>query len=153
MRFTQPSVQPETSLARQARAAVPALEQVLAKLSRYTLVSVVALALDFGVFQSLTMFALTPAMAAVIGYLAGMALHYTLSVRFVFKTATAKSRRRTLFEFVVSGLIGLGITATIVWSATAVLGLPPVFAKATAVAASFFAVFLLRSTIVFKPAA
>lgn len=152
MSFTQPSERSETFLSRQVRAFVPALEPILAKLSRYTLVSVAALLLDCAVFQSLTMVALMPALAAVAGYLAGMALHYSLSVRFVFVDASAKSRRRTLFEFAVSGFIGLAITTGIVWGATAVLGLPPLFAKATAVVASFFAVFLLRSTIVFKSA-
>jgi putative flippase GtrA len=125
----------------------------LPRLSRYTLVSVAALGLDFAVFQSLTVSGVKPALAAIVGYTFGMLLHYTLSVRFVFADATVKSRRRTLIEFVASGLIGLAMTAAIVWIATAWLGIPALVAKALAVGASFIAVFLLRSAIVFKPAA
>ena len=146
---TQPS---QAFLVRRLGAIAAAFESHLRKLSRYTLVGIAALTLDLAVFQTLTMNVQAP-LAAALGYLSGMALHYTLSVRFVFTRVTQKSKRRTMFEFLVSGLIGLAITAAIVWGATTGLGLSPLLAKATAVIASFFAVFLLRSAIVFKPVA
>ncbi len=129
------------------------VQSQLPRLSRYTLVSIAALGLDFAVFQTLTVSEIKPALAAIVGYTFGMLLHYTLSVRFVFVNATPKSRRRTLFEFALSGLIGLAMTAAIVWVATGWLGVPALLAKALAVGASFVTVFLLRAAIVFKPAA
>lgn len=138
---------------RQLNEAAVTLQPHLQKLSAYSLVSVAALVLDFLVFQSLASSGVLPAMAAVAGYGVGMVLHYTISVRFVFANATRKSRRRTFFEFALSGLVGLAMTTAVVALATTWLALPPLAAKAIAVIVSFVTVFWLRSTIVFKPAA
>lgn len=122
------------------------------KLSRYTLVSVAALALDFAVYLALVLALGSPTFAGVVGYAMGLVLHYTLSVRFVFDAAaTQKSMRRTFAEFVVSGIVGLGLTASVIWAATS-FGVPAIGAKGLAVVVSFLAVFALRHAIVFAPA-
>jgi putative flippase GtrA len=121
------------------------------QISRYAIVSALALALDFSVYIALTNGGHHAALAGVAGYLAGMLLHFSLSTRYVFKRKVAgKSQSRLLAEFAVSGLVGLLITASVIAIATDMLGLSPVVAKAFAVAMSFLAVFLLRRSVVFQ---
>ncbi len=120
--------------------------------SRYVVVSVVALGVDFAVFLSLTHFeALKASWAGVAGYAAGLALHFLLSSRFVFeRRGLTKSQRRLLAEFAASGLIGIAITWSIIAISVEILGLPPIAGKVLAVGISFVAVYRLRRAVVFK---
>lgn len=124
---------------------------VAPQLSRYTLVSAVALGLDFLVFLMLTHGAgLKASTAGAIGYSAGLLLHFALSSRFVFDArATDKSRVRLFAEFAASGLVGIAITSIVIALTVDVAGLVPVVGKACAVVVSFASVFVLRRTIVF----
>ena len=68
----------------------PIVEPVLGlvpQLSRYTLVSALALVLDFTVYLLLAAGGMAGALAGAIGYACGLALHYMLSVRYVFDAA------------------------------------------------------------------
>jgi len=120
------------------------------QLSRYAIVSVLALTLDFAVFLAFNATVGMPTLAGVIGYGCGIVLHYFLSRNFVFNaTRSRKSTHRLFSEFVASGLIGLAATAGVIALATAFLGLSPIVAKILAVGASFIGVFLIRRTFVF----
>ena len=104
-----------------ARLAEPdrALIAVVPQLSRYTLVSALALVLDFTVYLALTTRRMSPPLAGAIGYALGIALHYLLSARFVFDArATDKVQARLFGEFALSGLAGMGITALVIALAT-----------------------------------
>lgn len=126
---------------------------IIPQLSRYTVVSAVALGLDFAVFLSLTGVGVRPASAGVFGYLAGGIVHYILSVMFVFEIAgQQKTTARRLGEFFLSGLVGLAITYAIITFANEVLHLPPLPSKMAAVGASFVIVFLIRRGFVFTGA-
>ena len=130
-----------------ARARV--LFAIVPQLSRYSLASALALGVDFAAFLSLTASAASPLVAGVIGYALGTALHYMLSVRFVFDAhATNKMHARLLGEFGVSGIVGIGITAFVISLATRA-GLAALPAKILAAPASFLMVFALRRTVVF----
>jgi putative flippase GtrA len=130
-----------------ARALV--LFAIVPQLSRYSLASALALGVDFAAFLSLTASAASPLVAGVIGYAVGTALHYMLSVRFVFDAhATNKMHARLLGEFGVSGIVGIGITAFVISLATRA-GLAALPAKILAAPASFLMVFALRRTVVF----
>jgi len=123
---------------------------VVPQLSRYTIVSVMALALDFTVFLALNAAFGLPTLAGVIGYGCGIVLHYFLSRHFVFNAMRSrKSAHRLFTEFVASGLIGLALTALVIAVATTSFGLSAILAKILATAASFIGVFLIRRTIVF----
>jgi putative flippase GtrA len=123
---------------------------VVPQLSRYTIVSALAFALDFAVFLALNATFGRPTLAGVAGYGCGIVLHYFLSRHFVFQaTRSKKSVHRLFSEFVASGLIGLAVTAGVIAAATSVLGWSPIAAKVLAVGASFVGVFLIRRTIVF----
>lgn len=120
------------------------------QLSRYAVVSVAALAIDFAVFLLLNGAVGYPTLSGVAGYACGIVVHYRLSRRFVFDAAgSRKSAQRMFSEFVASGLLGLAVTAAVIALATGGLGLAPLNAKILAAAASFVGVFIVRRTIVF----
>ncbi|MEO0032149.1 MAG: hypothetical protein RIS94_1907 [Pseudomonadota bacterium] len=121
-------------------------------LIRYILASVGALAVDMGLFLAL-LTAGTPAMpASATGYAAGIVAHWLLSSRKVFADQVAsggRQRTRQKAMFVVSALIGLGVTTAIVGSAT-MAGLDPRLAKLGAIVVSFATTWLLRKRVVFR---
>ncbi|MFT3732834.1 MAG: GtrA family protein [Hyphomicrobium sp.] len=136
-----------------ASGACPGTAAFVPQLSRYSVVSVIALATDFGVYLSLCALAVNAPVAGVIGYAVGMIAHYALSSAFVFDVAHArKSAPRRLAEFAGSGLLGLVLTGFIIAALTTHFAASAIFAKAIAVVVSFLAVFLLRRWIVFAPA-
>src|SRR5262249_39974465 len=74
--------------------------KIMPQLSRYTLVSAVALALDFTLYLLLALGGLPAVVAGAVGYACGLGLHYMLSVRYVFDPAAAgKQQSRLIAEF------------------------------------------------------
>jgi len=125
---------------------------IVPQLSRYSVASALALALDFAVYLTLTGSAVPPPVAGVVGYALGTALHFLLSTRFVFDArATDKLHARLLGEFALSGIAGIGITALVIALATEAAGLAALPAKVLAAGASFIIVFGLRRAVVFSP--
>ncbi len=125
-------------------------QKVHVQAARYLASSVLALACDTAIYLALGIAGMVPALAAAAGYLAGLALHYMLSIHFVFDVeATGKGHRRLVLEFALSGMGGLGLTMLIIAVATGPLGLALLPAKVLAVGASFVAVFLVRRGLVF----
>ena len=137
-------------VARLVAARVRGFLAIVPQLSRYSLVSALALTLDFTVYLALTALAVSPPLAGVIGYALGTGLHYLLSTRFVFDArATDKLHARLFGEFALSGIAGMGITALVIALATEAGGLAALPAKVLAAGASFLVVFALRRTVVF----
>jgi putative flippase GtrA len=123
---------------------------VMPQVSAYVVVSALALAVDLVFFQTLVALGARPKLAGAAGYMTGLALHYVLSKTFVFDvSASAKSKLQRRVEFFASGLIGLLITAGIIWLATDLLHVHATLAKLAAVGISFVVVFLIRRQIVF----
>ena len=80
----------------------------------------------------------------------GLALHYMLSVRFVFDAPAAhKGQSRLVAEFALSGLAGMAITALVIAVTVDFGGMPLLPAKILAVGVSFLVVFALRRRVVF----
>ncbi len=95
------------------------LVRLMPQLSRYGVVSIAALAADFGVYIALFSAAVAASLAGIAGYAVGMVVHYFLSSRFVFKTqGSRKSERRRFVEFLLSGLVGITLTGFIIAIAT-----------------------------------
>jgi putative flippase GtrA len=123
-----------------------------ARLVRYLLASVGALAVDVGMFLALLALGVWPASASAIGYCAGIAAHWLMSSRAVFAdTVAARGAARTQQKvlFVVSALAGLALTTLIVWAGDR-MGIDPRLAKLAAIAVSFAMTWLLRSKVVFR---
>ena len=121
-------------------------------LVRYLGASVIALGCDMASFLALLSLGLAPGLAAAAGYTFGIVVHWLVSSRKVFTDSvaahgTARTRQKALF--VISALIGLGVTTAIV-SGGAMLGLDPRLAKLVAIGASFTITWLLRDVVVFR---
>ncbi|WP_120076132.1 GtrA family protein [Aurantiacibacter odishensis] len=122
------------------------------RLVRYLLASVGALAVDMGTFLALLSLGIWAAGASAVGYCLGIAAHWLMSSRAVFignvaERGAARTRQKALF--VISALVGLGLTTAIVWAGDA-SGFDPRLAKLVAIAVSFVATWLLRSRVVFR---
>jgi putative flippase GtrA len=121
-------------------------------LVRYILASVGALAVDMGTFLALLSAGVPPVAASAMGYGIGIMVHWILSSRKVFAEQVAAGgmeRTRQKAMFVVSALIGLGVTTLIVGGASAA-GLDPRIAKLCAIVVSFAVTWLLRKRVVFR---
>ena len=119
---------------------------------RYLAVSVGALAVDFGSFLALLALGVLAMPAAALGYSLGILAHWFMSSRAVFQDRVAergyeRSKQKTLF--VISALVGLGLTTLIVgaadWS-----GVDPRAAKLVAIGVSFVVTWMIRAKIVFR---
>ena len=85
--------------------------------TRYIAASVISLGVDFAVFMAALTLGAPPAIAAATGYIAGIICHWAISSRFVFAgqmAATASGRQQQQALFVLSALVGLGLTTGIV---------------------------------------
>jgi len=124
------------------------------RLVRYVLASVGALAIDVGSFLALLSLAVPAAAASAFGYALGIVAHWLLSSRAVFAdTVAERGRERTKQKalFVVSAMIGLGLTTGIVGLAD-LSGIDPRLAKLVAIAVSFTVTWMLRNKVVFRSA-
>ena len=124
------------------------------RLVRYVLASVGALAVDVGSFLALLSLAVPAAAASAFGYALGIVAHWLLSSRAVFAdTVAERGRERTKQKalFVVSAMIGLGLTTGIVGLAD-LGGIDPRLAKLVAIGVSFTVTWMLRNKIVFRSA-
>lgn len=132
---------------------LPTVRHILdLRFSRYVLASVGALVVDMGAFLALLALMTVPWIASAIGYSLGILAHWLLSSRTVFGAGVAghgPARTRQKALFVVSALIGLGLTTALVASAAAA-GMDPRLAKLAAIAVSFLVTWLLRNHIVFR---
>ncbi len=122
------------------------------RLVRYLGASVGALAIDMGCFLALLAAGVWPATASATGYCAGILVHWLLSSRAVFtgnlaEPGLARTRQKALF--VISALVGLGLTTAIVWAGDTI-GVDPRAAKFVAIAVSFTVNWLLRSRVIFR---
>jgi putative flippase GtrA len=121
-------------------------------LARYILASAGALAVDYGTFRALLSAGISPVAASAVGYSIGIAVHWLLSSRKVFADQVAAggiARTRQKAMFVVSALLGLGVTTLIVGGASEA-GLDPSVAKLCAIVVSFAVTWLLRKRVVFR---
>jgi putative flippase GtrA len=119
---------------------------------RYILASVGALAVDVGVFLALLSVGVFAALASAIGYSLGILAHWLMSSRAVFQDTVAQggmARTRQKALFVISALVGLGLTTAIVGLGDYAGG-DPRLAKVVAIGVSFLATWLIRSRIVFR---
>lgn len=86
--------------------------RVVADLVKYGFASAAAFALDFSTLVLLNKgFGVNHLIAAAIGFLAGLALVYALSIRYVFSDRRRLAAQQEIVGFFVTGLAGLAITA------------------------------------------
>ena len=118
---------------------------------RYIGASAASLGVDFATFMLALSVGVPPALAAACGYIVGILCHWLLSSKLVFVgqvAADAAARRQQQVLFVLSALVGLGITTAIVGIGSH-YGLDPRIAKGFAIVVSFQATYVIRKKVVF----
>ncbi len=124
----------------------------LVDLVGYGLVSVVALACDYGLLVSLARLGMDYLLAATISFSLGMLVAYTLSARFVFANRRARSTRAKLLGFFAVGLAGLLLTQGLLALLVSGLGVAVALAKIPTAGCVFLFNFLARRGLVFAGA-
>lgn len=131
------------------------VQPVEARFVRYVVASILGTMVDLGSFLLLYAMGMLAGLAAAIGYASGTLMHWLISSRFVFPDRLSKpgiKRGGQQILFVISAMLGLGLTTLIVSMADAT-GSDPRIAKLIAMGVSFLTVWLVRLTIVFRKAA
>lgn len=119
--------------------------KLLRQVLQYTWVALVGLVVDFGTLVLLTEFAhVNYLMSAVAGFLAGLAVNFVLSERFVFSSPKFEAVWFRFVIFGVIGLIGLGLLTALMWLQVQVLGLSYILAKVVATVIVYAWNFLAR---------
>lgn len=128
-----------------ARASQP----FIVDLVRYGLVSVAALACDYGLLLALTAGGLHYLAAAAVSFSVGIGVAYALSVRFVFADRRDTSRVREAVGFFAVGLAGLLLTQLLLFLFVSGLSIDVAIAKIPTTACVFVFNFLARRGLVF----
>ena len=118
---------------------------------RYGLVSVIALAVDFGCMVLLVeLFSIHYLVAATVSFISGLAVNYLLSRAWVFTERKYESRVKEFIIFTSIGIVGLLLNNSIMWLAVEKIGIYYIFSKIIATILVFFWNFGLRKMLVFK---
>jgi len=118
---------------------------------RFAVVGVTNTLVDVGVFTTLVAStAVSPIIANVAGYLAGIVNSYVLNRNWTFWDARASAWWRQLAWFAGVNITALGLSTFVVWALAPVLG--PLPAKLVSVAVTFAFSYTLSRTLVFRPA-
>ena len=118
---------------------------------RYGLVSVIALAVDFGGMVLLVeLFSIHYLVAATVSFISGLVVNYLLSRAWVFTERKYESRVKEFIIFTGIGIVGLLLNNSIMWLAVEKIGIYYIFSKIIATILVFFWNFGLRKMLVFK---
>jgi putative flippase GtrA len=127
------------------------MSNLVTEAAKYAAASAVALAVDAGLLLALTRYGgWNYLLAAVVSFLAGAAVAYALSVKFVFSAHRLRRRELEFVSFVLIGLIGLGVNMLVLFIVHGKLGLDLLLAKGCAAAGTFFVNFALRRQLLFR---
>ncbi len=117
---------------------------------KYFLVSLAALALDYGLLVALTALGRVHYLiSAAVGFTAGLALNYALSVAFVFHERRLADRRWEFVGFALVGLAGLVLNEGLMKLFVESAGLGYALAKIPATGVGFVFNFGLRRALLF----
>jgi putative flippase GtrA len=117
--------------------------------ARYFLASVVALAVDWGLFVALTASGLFYLASAAVGFSAGLVVAYAMSVRFVFRQRRTGARFE-IAVFCLTGLVGLILTQVLLRWFVADLGIGYALAKVPTAGLVFSFNFVVRKGLLFS---
>lgn len=116
----------------------------------YTGVNLSATIIDYTLFLSLTHFFGLPILQSVLAYAIATVVNYTLTRKFVFHSDLfPKSEHRRFLEFLATNMVGLLITAVVIWITVHNMRLPPIEGKTISVLICFVSLYYVRTRIVF----
>jgi len=105
-------------------------DNTIFQLIRYTFVGGIAFIVDFSTLFFLTHYgSFHYLLSAAIGFTFGLFINYFLSILWIFKNSTFKSRQLEFLLFTTIGIIGLGINQLSIWSLTYLLETHYLFSK------------------------
>jgi len=117
----------------------------------YTGVNLASTVVDYTIFLSLTYLFGFPVLASVAAYVVGMVVNFALTTNFVFlHDMSHKSRHRLFMEFVATSLLGLLLTAGIIWLTVHHMNMPPIEGKTISLLICFASLYYVRTRIVFS---
>jgi putative flippase GtrA len=116
---------------------------------RYFAASALAFLVDVGLYRLALGLGSGYAMAACVGFVAGVALAYMLSVRWAFQARGLTDARAEFLVFALIGLAGLALTEALLWLQIDRLRVDRVLAKVLAAGAVFLFNFGLRKALLF----
>jgi putative flippase GtrA len=117
---------------------------------RYLAASALALAIDFGLYSGLIRLAgVDYLVAAPIGFAAGLATVYAVSIRWVFRHRRLQSVRDEFAVFALIGLAGMALNQGVIWAGVELLALSPELAKVLSAGTVFGFNFGLRKLLLF----
>ena len=123
----------------------------LSRFLRYTGVNLGATVVDYIAFLTLTHFFGLAIVQSVVAYSMALVVNFTLTKKFVFvHDMSHKSEHRQFMEFFGTGMLGLVLTAAIIWTTVHEMNLPPVDGKTISVLICFVVLYFVRSRIVFS---
>lgn len=120
-----------------------------AEFVRYFGCSAIALGADFTLFAAGLRMGLWYPLAAALGFIVGMWLAYTLSIRFVFRERAVADARIELIVFAAIGIFGLLLTEALLWVLVARIEIHALTAKLLTAVIVFVTNFTLRKSILF----
>lgn len=123
---------------------------ILAQATRFALVGAVNTGVDLGLFAALFYaFDVPLLLANAGGFLVAVLVSYILNKTWTFSDTSrgTESVRRAL-AFLTVAMVGLGIGSAVIWLAA--LMIPPIFAKLTAIGATFLWNFIASRRWVFR---
>jgi putative flippase GtrA len=117
---------------------------------RYGLISVVALAVDFGGLVILKQYGhINYLIAATISFIGGLLVNYYLSLLWVFHKSKFNKRATEFALFALIGVVGLILNDSILWILTSGFGIFYVFSKVAATVIVYFWNFGIRKKYLF----
>ncbi len=119
------------------------------QLFRYFIVGGTAFAVDFGLLWALAGCGVHYLLAGGCSFAAGLTVNYLLSIAWVFRDHTLRSRLAEFAGFVAIGIAGLGLNEAILWMATEAAGFHYLISKIIATAVVFLWNFAARKYLLF----
>lgn len=137
-----------------ARGAPAGPARLVADLVKYGFASIAALMLDFITLMALYKgLGVNYLVAAAIGFLSGLALVYTLSVRFVFRDRRRRGARAEMIGFLITGVAGLALTEALMHIFVDYACVPVALSKIPTSGVVFLFNFTARRALLFSPSA
>ncbi|MFC4475113.1 GtrA family protein [Comamonas denitrificans] len=122
------------------------------ELARYFLVSLIGLLIDLSLFSvAMRLGGASWFFAAILGFSAGVASVWWLSILFVFKNRSlGQSPAIEFVSFLFIGILGLGVTESVLLVGIEVLKIQPELSKISAAGGTFVFNFALRKLLLFR---
>lgn len=135
-----------------AASAEPRRAVAVRQFTRYFLGSAAALAVDSAMFSvGIRLLDWTWPVAATAGFLAGTALLYLYSIRYVFGFRAMRENAAAEFaHFAAAGLLGLGLTQALLYVGIEMLGAAPELVRVGAAGVTFLFNYTVRTLVLFR---